>query len=111
MASLYQNAAGVWLVRFRFGGRQYYRSLETTDEKRAKGMKARVEETLGFIKSGTLSLPEGATSEDVAIFLLSGGRVAQRPVVAPAAKTLREVVDAYFTELPEGAKAPSSCTS
>ncbi len=32
MASLHHNAAGTWLLRFRFDGRQYYRSLNTTSE-------------------------------------------------------------------------------
>ena len=27
MANLYQTASGVWRIRFRFLGRQYYRSL------------------------------------------------------------------------------------
>ena len=54
MANLYQNTSGVWLIRFRFSGRQYYRSLETTDEKAAKGVKAVVEETLGLLKRGRL---------------------------------------------------------
>jgi integrase len=108
MATLHQNAAGSWLIRFRFANRQYYRSIETTDEKTALGVKAQVEETLGLLKRGRLSLPQGATPDDVGVFILSGGKVTQRPRVAPAAKTLKEVTDAYFAELPEGAKAASS---
>jgi hypothetical protein len=108
MANLYQNAAGVWLVRFRFGGRQYYRSLDTTDEKVANGAKAQVEETLGLLKRGRLSLPAGAGPDEAGLFIISAGKIAQRPTVALTAKTLKEVTDAYFTELPEGTKAASS---
>ncbi len=108
MATVYQNATGVWLIRFRFGGRQFYRSLGTAEEKAAKGVKAQVEETLGLLKRGRLSLPPGAGPDEAALFIMSGGKATQRPVVAPAAKTLKEVTDAYFAELPEGAKAVSS---
>jgi hypothetical protein len=84
MANVYQNASGVWLVRFRFGSRQYYRSLGTADEKQANGVKAQVEETLWLLKRGRLSLPAGAGPDEAAIFILSGGKATQRPVVAPA---------------------------
>jgi len=108
MATLYQNASGVWLIRFRFSGRQYYRSLDTTDQKEANGVKAQVEETLGLLKRGRLSLPPGAGADEAGLFIISGGKITHRPVVAPAAKTLKEVTDAYFAELPEGAKAAGS---
>ena len=91
MANLYQNAAGVWLIRFRFDGRQYYRSLDTVDEKEATGVKAQVEETLGLLKRGRLSLPPSAGFDEAALFIISGGKITERPAVAPAAKTLKEV--------------------
>ena len=108
MANLYQNTSGVWLIRFRFGGRQYYRSLDTTDEKFANGVKSQVEETLGLLKRGRVSLPDGADSDEAGLFIISGGKVTRGPTVRPSAKTLKEVTDAYFAELPEGAKAASS---
>lgn len=108
MANLYQNRSGVWLIRFRFGGRQYYRSLDTTDEGSAKGVKALVEETLGLLKRGRLSLPERADPDEAALFIISGGKITRRPTVEPPAKTLKEVTDAYFAELPEDVKAASS---
>jgi hypothetical protein len=111
MATLYQNPSGVWLIRFRFAGRQYYRSLETADEDRAKGIKAQVEETLDLLKRGRIALPEGATHDDAGIYILSGGKVLRRPSVAAASKTLKEVTDAYFADLPEGAKAKTSITT
>ena len=74
MANLYQNRSGVWLIRFRFGGRQYYRSLDTTDEKTAKGIKAQVEETLGLPQARRLSLPDGADPDEAGVFILRAER-------------------------------------
>jgi integrase len=111
MATLYQNATGVWLIRFRFGGRQYYRSLDTDEENKAKGVKAQVEETLGLIKRGRLSLPDGATHDDAAVFILSGGKTTRRPTIDRVSKTLKQVTEAYFNELPEGAKAATSLST
>ena len=108
MATIHQNQAKFWLIRFRFSGRQYYRSLETQEEKKAQGIKAQVEETLSLLKRGILELPEGTTADDAGVFILSGGKIAQRPSVVAAAKSLKEITDAYFAELPEGAKAASS---
>ena len=81
MANLYENAAGVWLIRFRFDGRQYYRSLDTVDEKEATGVKAQVEETLGLLKRGRLSLPPSAGFDEAALFIISGGKITERPAV------------------------------
>jgi hypothetical protein len=108
MANLYQNASGVWRIRFRFLGRQYYRSLETVNETEARGVKAVVEETLSLLKRGRLTLPEGAGPDEAALFIISGGTIAKRPVVSSAPKTLKKVSDAYFAELPDGAKAEAS---
>jgi integrase len=108
MASLHQNASGTWLLRFRFDGRQYYRSLNTDSETAAQNIKGQVDETIALLKQGRLSLPEGADSEAIGHFILSGGRVDQRPTAAPKPKPLKEVVDAYFDSLPDGSKAKSS---
>jgi integrase len=108
MANLYQNASGIWLIRFRFGGRQYYRTIDTASEKLANGVKTQVEETIGLIKRGRLSLPEGISGDEAGLFIISGGKISQQPSIAAPAKTLQQVKDAYFAELPEGAKAASS---
>jgi len=108
MANLYHNASGVWRIRFRFDGRRYYRSLGTTDETEARGVKAVVEETLILLKRGRLTLPDGAGPDEAALFIISGGNVTQRPVVSPVPKTLKQVSDTYFAELPDGAKADAS---
>ena len=110
MASLIWHLSGVWRIRFRFGGRQYFRSLETSDEEEARRAKDRVEETIGLLARGRISLPEGTTAEDAGLFIMSGGRVVgkgKRPQLQ-ATKTLKQAIDAYFDSLPENAKAASS---
>jgi len=105
MATLNQLESGIWRARFRFGGRQFYRSLETTDEKTARGMLAVIEETIGLIKTGRLTIPTDV--EDVGEWIVSGGKVTAKPR-AKEVHTLKEVVDAYFASTPAGAKEDNS---
>ena len=46
-------------VRFRYAGKQYKRSLRTTDSREARGLKGRVEETILLLERGRLELGEG----------------------------------------------------
>ena len=108
MANLYQATSGVWRIRFRFSGRQYYRSIDTSDQKRALQVKHQVEETLDLLKRGRISLPEGANMDEAGWFIVSGGRLSTNPSVSTTSRTLNAATDAYFESLPEGAKAGSS---
>jgi len=105
MAGLDQHKSGVYRIRFRVGGKEYFRSCETTEEKVASQVKARVEETLGQIKTGRLAIP--ADVEDVGAWVVSGGKVTAKPK-ANEAHTLKDVVDAYFASIPAGAKSDNS---
>jgi len=107
MASLHQHTDGTWRIRFRFGGKQFYRSLETSSEKEAGELKATVDRTLRHLNEGVLSLPPDASPEDVWIFLRTGGKLSKRFSIA-GGKTLGNVVKAYFDALPPGAKEDSS---
>ncbi len=110
MASLYRHASGIWRIRFRFGGQQYYRSLDTDNEEEAVLIKGQVEETIALLSRGRISLPEGATAADAGLFILSGGRVTgkgKRPKITPN-KTLKQASKDYFDSFPTGAKAESS---
>jgi integrase len=94
-------------IRFNFGGEEFKRSLKTRDKKIANGIKARVEETIRLIEQGRLEIPAGA---DPALFILSDGKLAQKPV-AVRPMTLTELIDAYREKLPVGAKeATTACT-
>jgi hypothetical protein len=59
-------------VSFRLGGRQYHKSLKTTDRKKAEAIKSNIESALGAIASGYLTPPE--YSRDLWEFLKTGGR-------------------------------------
>ena len=107
MASLVQNATGVFSVRFRIGARRFNRSLETTSEKEAKEEKAKIEKTLRLIGEGEKDLPDKATPEQVWVFLHSGGKRTHRVRLAEAT-SLETVVDEYFLSVPAGAKEESS---
>jgi integrase len=105
MAILNQLDSGVWRVRFRFGGRQFYRSLETDNEKTATGMLATIEETLGLLKTGRLTIPSDV--EDIGAWIVSGGKVTAKPK-AKEIHTLKDVVADYFASTPAGAKSDNS---
>jgi len=90
MANLYRAPSGVWRIRFRFSGRQYYRSLDTSDGKQALRIKDQVEETLDLLKRGRISLPEVVTADEAGMFIISGGRIAEEPAASATGKTLKE---------------------
>lgn len=95
---------GYWQLRFRYGGREYKRSLETTEEDIADRQRARVEDTILLIKRGRVVVPDGA---DIATFLLSDGKLATKgPVVSGL--TLANVVADYQASLPVAAKAATT---
>ena len=105
MATLNQLPSGLYRLRFRFGDQQYYRSLETDNEKTANQIKAKVDQTLGFLKTGQLTVP--ADVEDLGAWIVSGGKVTAKPK-AKEVHPLKEVVDEYFASIPAGAKSDNS---
>lgn len=87
-------------IKFRYGGRNYQVPLGTDDEREAGRDLARFEENLRLLERGRLALPEGG---DVGRFLLSDGRLDQKPVVR-APLTLGDLFDRYESEFTAGAK-------
>lgn len=80
MASIWTDARnGNWLIKFRVGGKAFCRSCETTQEKEARRIKAIVEEDIGQLRTGRLAVP--VEVEDVAFWVMSGGKVLARPKV------------------------------
>src|SRR5947209_4157354 len=105
--------SGFYRIVFRYGGKQYRRSLKVREGRRADAIRGRVEETLYLLDAGHLAIPEGAEPGN---FILTGGKVAE-----PSAKslcgtvalsagpaTLGMLLAAYQRELPAGAKEPNS---
>lgn len=72
MASLeYDTDAENYLVRFRYNGRSYKRSLHTGSEREARAVLGRIEETIHLIERGRIEMPANA---DPAAFILSDGK-------------------------------------
>lgn len=107
MATLQKSAAGIFRVRFRYLGRQFFRSCETTEEKRANQVLSRVEETLSLLKTGSLTIPSNVGGEGMGDFIVSGGKVTAKPTVKET-HTLKQVVADYFASIPTGAKSSNS---
>jgi integrase len=88
-------------ICFRWGGRRHKKTLRTTDLDEAQGVLRRFERNVGLVEDGTLTLPPDA---DVGAFLLSDGKLTQKPdtVPVPKAVTLADLRDAYVEALAGG---------
>jgi hypothetical protein len=100
MASL-ESHYGNYRIVFRLAGQKFCRSLKTENERTAKAALARLEDNLARSEMGQLFLPPEA---DPVTFLLSDGRLAERPTIKlDAFKTLGELLDAFLASLTPGA--------
>jgi len=110
MATLNRHSSGVWRIRFRYAGRQFYRSLDTHSERAALQAKAQVEETIGLLNRGRVALPKDASLDEAAQFIISGGREIRprRQARLRESCTLKQAGEAYFESFPPGSKAESS---
>jgi integrase len=100
MASLSRDQSGNYHIHFRYGDRQYHKSLKTADEKTAVGTKGRIELTLRDLELGRLVLPAGA---DFWQFVLSDGKLNNKPRVDKP-MTLGDLFEWYFANQTAGAK-------
>lgn len=101
MASLECDRAGNYLVRFRWGGKPFKRSLDTKDPAAAEAGVARVDETLMRLKRGYATMPPNA---EPGLFIVSGGMLTAKPVVSDVCRvhvpTLGHLVHQYLTNTP-----------
>lgn len=108
MASL-EKRNGRFRIVFCYGGKKLTHSLKTSNERTATLAVARLEDNLSRIELGYLPLPEGV---DLATFLLSDGRLPQRPAVTYAERaqswTLGELLDKFLASFTAGALEPST---
>ncbi len=76
----------------RFLGRRYYFALGQLTEEQARAKGVEIDETLGLIERGRLTVPDGVTLED---FVAAGGKA---PVLSarPETTTLRQLADHYL---------------
>jgi len=95
---------GTYNVRFRYGGKEYKKSLKTKDESAARGALHLIELTLHRLHTGQLYVPERVDSGD---FVVSGGTLTA-PVQSPQASppSTRELISRY-TAAQENLLAPS----
>ena len=86
MASLDQKN-GVFVIRFRYGGKQFKKSLRTRDETDADGALHLVQHTIYRLTTGQLEIPPGVDPGD---FIVSGGKMTAPPPAAdpPTAPSL-----------------------
>ena len=85
MANLGQKN-GIYLARFRFAGKEYKRSLNTTIERDAQAAMHGIEMILHRLRSGA-TVPAGVDPGD---FIVSGGTLAAPPALAAVPPTLRQ---------------------
>lgn len=103
MASLIdpKKNGGSFHIYFRFGGRQYMKSLATNRESYAGDLVGAINLTLGKIQNGQLVMPPGA---DVWEYVKTGGKSTAKPTTAEV-QTLGQLSAWYFSSaLPDGAK-------
>lgn len=97
MVSL-ENRNGSYRVVFRFAGRRYSRSLETTRVTETRAALARLKDNLRGLDLGLLLIPNGV---DLPLLLLTDGKLVAKP--SPAAiHTVRELFECCFASIPEG---------
>jgi integrase len=98
------DPSGYYSVCFRFGKQRFKRSLKTKDKHEADRLTSGLERTIQDVERGRLAIPENA---DVVTFLLSDGRVTDRPKISDRL-TLAAVFDAYFASIPNGSMEVST---
>ena len=70
---------GIYVVRFRFEGKEYKRSLKTEQERHAQAALGRVKDALHWLAINHLQVPEGV---DTGEFIVSGGTLEKAPTQA-----------------------------
>lgn len=105
MASIKKHpTSGNFLACFRYGGRQFTKSLQTKQRRIANAHRARIEETIRLLTSGRIQIPP---TVDPGTFILSDGLVKEKQEL-PKRVTLSSMFEFYRNTLPEGAKEPNT---
>src|SRR5262245_22062252 len=94
-------------ICFRWGGQQFKKTVKTTNRSEAEAILLRLEENIGLVERGRLLVPPEA---DIAVFLLSDGKMTQPPKVElpPKPLTLGELRDLYVAVHTHGAMEANS---
>ena len=108
MAWLEQHpTSGRFKICFRWSGQQFKKTIKSTNRSDADAIMRRLEENIGLVERGRLALPDGA---DIAVFLLSDGKLINTPSsdLATRALTLGELRDQYVAAHSSGAMEDNS---
>jgi integrase len=103
MASLQRRPSGLYLLSFRYDGRQFQRSLETSDPDEASRIKTVIEQRFKLLRDGTLRLADGAAPDDLWRALL-GGQLPQTPSKLIRVISIQHAAERYLTSYPRGSK-------
>jgi integrase len=100
MASAIRDRSGNYLVKFRWGKREFTKSLHTKEETVADLGVARVNDALMRLKRGLLEMPPEAEPGE---FIVSGGTLTAKPKPADRIKplTLGELFNLYVESVPK----------
>ena len=99
-SSTYDAKTGKAGVFFRFGGRQYNKTVNLKSARAATALCETIDQTLADLERGRLTLPPGSNA---ATFIVSGGAVTQSATGGAAAKStlrLADVFERYRTDSP-----------
>jgi integrase len=108
MAWLEQHpTSGRFKICFRWSGQQFKKTIKSTLRSEADAIMTRLEENIGLVERGRLSIPDGA---DIAIFLLSDGKLINTSTseLATKALTLGDLRDQYIAAHSSGAMEDNS---
>jgi integrase len=103
-----EQRSGSFLVSFRWQGKKYRQKIAARTQREADAALARVEDTLSDIDRGRLVVPPDA---DIATYLLSDGKLAEKPSTAAAPSnvlTLAGLAEQYLTTFANGSREPST---
>lgn len=106
MASLSRRASGLFLITFSFAGWRHCRSLETDNEKAANNLKAKIEDTIRYVRQGVVRYPDELllTADQSWKWLLSGGKITEAHKVSRAIG-LAAFTEDFLASFPEGGSA------
>lgn len=103
--SLRKNRCGIYQAVFRFGGKQWSRTLETKSKMEAKDRLGIVRATIRKIEAGDLAVPHDA---DVGTFIVTNGKLANPVGDNIDLTTLEDVIEAYLAAHPDGSKSANT---
>jgi integrase len=107
----FNSKTGKARLFFRFGGKQFNKTIAVQSDKDALRACALIEETIQDLERGKLTMSSDA---DPASFILSCGKLTGRPQIVSNSfqtanrPTIKHILDLYATELTPGSKETSS---